>query len=222
MKKVKLAIASVLTVMVIMPAVAQADVVYNIGVVSLYKSKGVDQNTGEAKDFRPALQGGVDWTHASGFYVSNWNSTGKFGAANLEIDLTAGYVHKLNDTVSFDISLFTYAFRDQAAENGTDLNTSVSFGAFKLYYNRVLTKVYETSETFGLDYKQPLTDKLTFLAGAGYKNPRVGKDNTYASLGLGYNLGAGLTTKLEISGADESVYGAAGKTRAVIFLNQTF
>jgi hypothetical protein len=124
--------------------------------------------------------------------------------------------------VSLDISLFTYAYPDQASENGTDLNTSVSFGAFKLYYNRVLTKVYETSETFGLDYKQPLTDKLTFLAGAGYKNPRVGKDNTYASVGLGYNLGTGLTTKLEISGADESVYGAAGKTRMVISLNQTF
>jgi uncharacterized protein (TIGR02001 family) len=80
MKKVKLAIASVLAVVVIVPVVA-----YNIGVVSLYKSKGVDQNTGEAKDFRPVLQGGVDWTHASGFYVSNWNSTGKFGAANLEL-----------------------------------------------------------------------------------------------------------------------------------------
>jgi uncharacterized protein (TIGR02001 family) len=85
MKKVKLAIASVLAVVVMVPVVAQADVAYNIGVVSLYKSKGVDQNTGEAKDFRPVLQGGVDWTHASGFYVSNWNSTGKFGAANLEL-----------------------------------------------------------------------------------------------------------------------------------------
>ena len=90
MKKVKLAIASVLAVVVIVPVVAQADVAYNIGVVSLYKSKGVDQNTGEAKDFHPARQGGVDRTHVSGFYVSNWNSTGKFGAANLEIDLMAG------------------------------------------------------------------------------------------------------------------------------------
>ena len=64
MKKVKLTIASVLAVVVMVPVVAKADVAYNIGVVSLYKSKGVDQNTGEAKNFRPALQGGVDWTHA--------------------------------------------------------------------------------------------------------------------------------------------------------------
>ena len=222
MKKVKLTIASVLAVVVMVPVVAKADVAYNIGVVSLYKSKGVDQNTGEANNFRPALQGGVDWTHASGFYVSNWNSTGKFGAANLEIDLTAGYVYKLNDAVSVDISLFTYAYPYQASENGTDLNTSVSFGPVKLYYNRVLTKVYETSETFGLDYKQQLTDKLTFLAGAGYKNPRVGKDITYASVGLAYSLGTGLTTKMEISGADETVYGAAGTTRAIVSINQTF
>ena len=222
MKKVKLTIASVLAVVVMVPVVAKADVVYNIGVVSLYKSKGVDQNTGEANNFRPALQGGVDWTHASGFYVSNWNSTGKFGAANLEIDLTAGYLYKLNDAVSLDISLFTYAYPYQASENGTDLNTSVSFGPVKLYYNRVLTKVYETSETFGLDYRKPLTEKLTFLAGAGYKNPRVGKDNAYASVGLAYNLGTGLTTKLEISGADETVYGAAGTTRAIVSINQTF
>ena len=34
-----------------------------------------------------ALQGGVDFDFGNGFYIGNWNSTGRFGEANLEINL---------------------------------------------------------------------------------------------------------------------------------------
>ncbi|HTL26710.1 MAG TPA: TorF family putative porin, partial [Burkholderiales bacterium] len=41
----------------------------NVALVSSYRFRGIDQTFG-----KPALQGGVDYSHASGFYAGNWNS----------------------------------------------------------------------------------------------------------------------------------------------------
>ena len=231
MKKIKLTLLCSMAAAVLLPFVAQADFAYNIGAVSLYKSKGVDQNTVDATDFHPAIQGSVDWTHASGFYVSNWNSTGKFGAANLEIDLQAGFARKLTDSISYDIGFLTYTYPDEASWNATELRASVSLGAFKLYYGNVVAKAAEGDQFYGVDYVRALNDKLTFGLGLGIKNPKnrnnlvnpdADKNNAYGNVSLAYDLGAGLVTKLDISGANESVYGAAGKTRAVVSVNQSF
>ena len=67
---------------------------FNIGVVSLYKASGIDQDVREPKNFRPALQGGADYAADNGLYAGVWASTGKFGnsaKADLEIDLYGGY-----------------------------------------------------------------------------------------------------------------------------------
>lgn len=231
MKKIKLTLLCSIAAAVLLPAVAQAQVSYNIGAVSLYKSKGVDQNTVDATDFHPAIQGGVDWSHSSGLYLSNWNSTGKFGAANLEIDLQAGFARKLTETISYDISVLTYAYPDQASWNATELRASVSVDAFKLYYGNVVSNGAQGDQFYGVDYARPLTDKLTLGLGVGMKNPKnrnnianpdADKNNAYGNVSLAYNLGAGLTTKLDISGANETIYGSAGKPRAVVSVNQSF
>ena len=41
----------------------------NVGLFSSYRFRGIDQTAG-----KPALQGGFDYSHASGIYVGNWNS----------------------------------------------------------------------------------------------------------------------------------------------------
>src|SRR4051812_17806657 len=46
---------------------------YNIGVVSDYRYRGISQS---GRD--PALQGGIDYTDKSGFYVGTWASTIKW------------------------------------------------------------------------------------------------------------------------------------------------
>ncbi|MDI1299629.1 TorF family putative porin [Methylotenera sp.] len=55
------------------PAVAEPapayTLTYNLGVYSNYISRGNDWGGG------PALQGGVDWAHSSGFYLGTWFST---------------------------------------------------------------------------------------------------------------------------------------------------
>jgi uncharacterized protein (TIGR02001 family) len=62
----------------------------NIGFFSSYRFRGIDQTFG-----KPALQGGIDYSHARGLYAGNWNSNVNSGAGypdgNLETDFYAGW-----------------------------------------------------------------------------------------------------------------------------------
>ncbi|MGH6640309.1 MAG: TorF family putative porin, partial [Polaromonas sp.] len=80
------------------PAAAPASPLsYNLSVTSNYKFRGQDQYTANTSMIKPALQGGVDYAHPSGFYVGNWNSTVRFvepienKKAHLEMDFYGGY-----------------------------------------------------------------------------------------------------------------------------------
>jgi hypothetical protein len=90
-KTTQIALDCALSIGAAAPALAQAEMSYNIGVVSLYKSSGVEQHNKQGvattnKSTRTELQGGVDMDFSNGFYVGNWNFTGRFSEANLEID----------------------------------------------------------------------------------------------------------------------------------------
>ncbi|QEL63543.1 hypothetical protein OTERR_00670 [Oryzomicrobium terrae] len=68
----------------------------NVGLFSSYRFRGIDQTYGQ-----PALQGGFDYSHASGFYVGNWNSNVASGAGfpggNLEMDFYGGWKQTFGD-----------------------------------------------------------------------------------------------------------------------------
>jgi uncharacterized protein (TIGR02001 family) len=62
----------------------------NMSLVSDYRFRGITQTFG-----KPALQGGFDFSHESGFYAGNWNSNVNSGAGfpggNLEMDFYGGW-----------------------------------------------------------------------------------------------------------------------------------
>ncbi|QWD70262.1 TorF family putative porin [Polynucleobacter sp. UB-Siik-W21] len=73
----------------------------NVTVVSDYRYRGLTQS-----NFKPAIQGGFDYAHESGFYIGNWNSSiswisdGYAGttpgvSAPIEMDFYAGYKKEL-------------------------------------------------------------------------------------------------------------------------------
>lgn len=68
----------------------------NVGVFSSYRFRGIDQTNG-----KPAIQGGIDYSHASGLYVGNWNSNVSSGAGypdgNIEMDFYGGYKATFGD-----------------------------------------------------------------------------------------------------------------------------
>lgn len=74
---------------------AAADITGNVGLTTDYVFRGLSQ-TNE----HPAIQGGLDYAHASGAYAGVWASNVDFedgDEANIEVDLYAGMTGKVGD-----------------------------------------------------------------------------------------------------------------------------
>lgn len=196
---------------------------YNIGAVSLYKSNGIDQDDRGDKSFNPAIQGGVDYDFGNGFYVGNWNSTGKFGTgATLEIDLYGGYSNELGNGLSYDVGMARYIYPGNTASyNSNEWYASVSFGIVTAKYTRGFGNGNKNAR-LGLSVEQPLSDKLTLKAGVGKRNSVNNSGATDFSLGVSYDMGDDMSLSAMASGAQKSKVGDAGTTRLVVGVSKSF
>ena len=103
---------------------------YNVGVVSDYRFRGLTQSR-----FDPALQGGIDFAHKSGFYLGAWASSIKWikdagGNADAEIDLYGGYKGSVSD-MGYDLGVLTYQYpsnRLTPSANTTELYGALTVG----------------------------------------------------------------------------------------------
>lgn len=80
----------------------------NLNVVSQYRFRGIDQTWG-----RPALQGGVDYAHASGWYAGLWASNvnaRSYPGGRAELDLYGGYNGKFNEDWGYTAGLYSYIY----------------------------------------------------------------------------------------------------------------
>lgn len=120
-----------------------AGVTGNVGAVSNYLFRGVEQSlTSDA-----AVQGGLDWTHASGFYAGTWISNTEFVGYNgalvsYETDFYGGYTFKVGG-VGLDAGLLYYYYRDDSTLNTLEAYLGATIGKFS-------GKVYYTPEYFGV------------------------------------------------------------------------
>lgn len=123
-----------------MVAAAQADqgkasLTANVGVTTNYVFRGFTQT-----DDSPAIQGGVDYTHSSGFYAGAWGSNVKFpnaGGSALEYDLYLGFNFDITQDVKMDVGYITYNYTDSTVDHYIG-NDEVFIGAkyknFAVYY----------------------------------------------------------------------------------------
>jgi hypothetical protein len=80
----------------------------NAGLFSDYRFRGFTQ-TG----YKPAFQGGFDLSHASGFYIGNWNSNveqGLYRGASLEMDFYGGYKYTFLEDFTVDVGGYYYFY----------------------------------------------------------------------------------------------------------------
>ena len=83
---------------------AQAEITGNAAVVSDYNWRGISQSAGD-----PAIQGGIDYSHESGFYAGTWGSNVDFGDCcdeNVEVDVYTGF--RGGETLTWDVGLIYY------------------------------------------------------------------------------------------------------------------
>jgi len=104
-------------------------VAYNVGLYSQYIFRGLTQT-----DRSPALQGGIDLTHSSGFYLGAWASNISWlrdlnpGAGEsaykeggrLEVDLYGGYRNTFANGVGIDIGALQYIYPGSKASGRQD------------------------------------------------------------------------------------------------------
>ncbi len=128
----------------------------NLAVTTDYIWRGVSQTDNE-----PALQGGVDYAHASGLYLGAWASNVDFGPgddSDIEIDLYGGFANEVGD-FSYDLGVIHY---DYPGEGDNDFD-EVYLG---LGYDFLSAKVSYTDE-FGEDGD----DATYYEAGADFELP---------------------------------------------------
>jgi len=121
---------------------------YNLGVESSYGD--------DAKDFSPSLQGGVDYAYANGFYVGNWNATGRFTSGDvfkstLESDFYVGYANEFDNGFNYDLTLTRYEYIGLST-NVNDINLDVGYGPVTISFTQAID-----SDGFDSDYKVGVT-----------------------------------------------------------------
>jgi len=105
----------------------------NVTLVNDYRYRGISQS-----NFKPAIQGGFDYAHESGFYIGNWNSTiswigdayGQNGSASgygytlgnvsapIEMDFYAGFKKELiGEGFASDLGILQYYYPNSGIPN---------------------------------------------------------------------------------------------------------
>ncbi len=196
---------------------AMAELSYNIGAVSEYRYRGISQTR-----FEPTVQGGIDYAHASGFYLGAWGSGIKWikdaGASkgDIELDIYGGYKGSITKDLGFDVGYLRYEYVDNKYKDvtGVDASTDEIYGA--LSYGPYTAKLsYSLSDLFGTPNSKGSTYldlSATFDLGNGFSLvPHLGSqtvaNNSSASytdwsLAVVKDFGNGLSASLAAGGTD--------------------
>ena len=152
----------------------------NLTFASQYISRGFQQTWG-----KPAIQGGLDYNHASGFFAGTWASNVSsrlIRDASMEWDVYTGYLKTINDfTVGATVYYYYYPGAKTTAETG---NTRFNYGEVipQLGYGPLSVKyaVTYTPDYFG--------DNSDTLGGPAGKHSR---GSGYLDVNLNQPLGQG-------------------------------
>ena len=94
------------------PPPPENTVTANVGIFSEYIFRGISQTAG-----KPAVQGGFDWSHASGFYAGTWGSNiswledfGLYTKSSLEWDFYGGYKNTFAEDWAYDLGTIYYYY----------------------------------------------------------------------------------------------------------------
>ena len=227
-------------------ATAQAQVTGNMSLTSDYRFRGISQSQNA-----PAVQGGIDYSHDSGFYVGNWNSSVSSqvytNGAGIESDLYAGWKKDIYKGLTLDVGSYNYLYprATTTANTGSNFDTyegfiGLGYGPVSAKYSQTLgngyfgtanargTKYYEANVAYPI-----LNSGIALLAHAGHTNVANSSSLDYSdyNFGVGYDLqGWALAAKYYTNGDKSSTFNTANtvngqklyKNAAVISVSKAF
>lgn len=188
----------------------------NVGFFSQYVFRGLSQT-----DEKPAIQGGLDYSHSSGIYLGTWASniswlrdSGGYASSSMEWDFYGGYRGSFAGDFTYDVGILHYYYPGTVAPApAVKANTTEVYGA--LGWKWLSAKYsYSLDDTFGvanadgtwyldLSANFPVTDALTVNLHYGIQEfkgntPAGVANDSFASykdwkVGVSYALPAGFT-----------------------------
>jgi uncharacterized protein (TIGR02001 family) len=177
----------------------------NFALVSDYRFRGISQTNRD-----PALQGGFDLAHKSGFYAGTWASNVSQWAnpgGSMEVDFYIGYGTELPMGVGIDVGHTWYQYpgnrppanpANGVSNDTREFHIGFSYNVLSYKYSRTSTTWFGVPDSKGSDYHaiglefSPL-DKLTLSAAAGSQKVKgtAQGENSFKdySVGGSYDLG---------------------------------
>lgn len=165
-------------------AIAEAqEISGNVALTTDYRFRGISQT---GRD--PAIQGGFDYAHESGFYVGTWASNVSFTDGGTEIDLYAGWGTDINEDMSVDLGVLYYGYPSDNDADYVEIYGSFGFYGATLGLNFSPEYTFDTGSYFYLygAYSMPLGENFSLDLNLGLN--QFEKDNLDAFLGA---VGAG-------------------------------
>ena len=212
---------------------------FNVGAVTDYRYRGISQSR-----LDPALQGGADFAHKSGFYLGTWASTIKWikdagGDANAEVDIYGGYKFPAGP-VAMDVGVLRYLYPNSSLPvnpDTTEVYAAGTWGPATLKYSHAVTNLFgfsdsknsyyvDLSATFELPWYG-----LTLTPHLGHQSVNNNSAFSYTdwALTLGKDFGNGFSASLAYVDTNTDVYrGPApdlknlGKATAVLGVKYSF
>ena len=216
------------------PASAQADgspFSANVTLTTDYLYRGLSQT-----DSDPAIQGGFDYTHSSGFFAGLWASNVDFATnpprnepRDIEIDYFIGYNRELGAEWSAQATLIRYTYPGADADFHYDYNELLLDATFRglvtagLGYTNDIFGSDATAVTYELTGRYPLAEHFDLHAGAGYFDLDDLIDEAYLYWNLGVSAFVGQFTLdlgyFDTDSTAERFFGEAAGDRVVLSLS---
>jgi uncharacterized protein (TIGR02001 family) len=198
-------------------AAAQPDYTlsFNVGAVSDYRYRGISQTR-----LKPAIQGGADFVHKSGFYLGTWASSIKWikdagGSADAEIDVYGGYKFGVGP-LGLDVGVLTYNYPDHqlaVSPNTQEGYIAGTFGPATLKYSHSFSNLFGFADSKNSYY---VDLSAAFDMGSGWSVvPHIGyqkvknneaADYTDYSVTLNKDFGNGFAASAALVDTDTDAY----------------
>ena len=124
----------------------------NVSLTSNYIFRGISQTGGDA-----AIQGGVDYTHSSGFYLGTWGSNvgwlkdyQGYDSGKVEVDIYGGYRGDIGKTeLTYDLGAIQYIYPGDRPAGITRADTTELYAALGWKWFTAKYSYYVSDEVFG-------------------------------------------------------------------------
>jgi uncharacterized protein (TIGR02001 family) len=161
----------------------------NLTIATDYRFRGFTQT-----DYQPAIQGGVDFSHQSGFYLGNWNSNVSstlYNGAPIEMDFYGGWKTTFDNGIGLDVGVIYYYYPGTGEYNPAfeadnfEAYIGASWGPLSVKYYYSFTDFFglnsdalgltgqkiDTEGSYYLDFNiaYPIAEGFTLVGHAGWQ-----------------------------------------------------